>query len=94
MSDMKKEFAEECNYWKSGNSSPDSWLEKSVKLIRENDGKAISFASAFSQDKSVFMITFELEGQQYKIIWPVVKSKSGNDKAASALKSGATNTWS
>ena len=79
---MKKQYAEECNYWKSGKSSPDSWLEKSVQLIESFGGQVIASAFGFSKGKSAYMIQFDLEGEAFKIIWPVMKSKNDDDMAA------------
>ena len=82
---MTKElpYAEDINYWKTGQSSPDSWMGKSVRLIQGLDGFVI--AEAFGKDasgSSAFMLAFEIEGNEFKVVWPVLPSKSGNEKAA------------
>jgi len=75
-------FAEEANYWKSGNSSPDTWIEKAIKQIDSIGGSVNSHAFGADGGKSAFMLQFDLDGQQFKIVWPVLESKSGNYLAA------------
>lgn len=43
-------YAEECNYWKSGTSSPDTWIERTKKLIIGIGGKVQG--EAFGKDGS------------------------------------------
>jgi len=75
-------YAEDCNYWKTGKASPDTWIEKSIELIKNFGGELLSSAFGQQLDKSAYMIQFKLEGQNYKIIWPVLESKNGDDYAA------------
>lgn len=76
-------YAEEVNYWKSGQSAPDTWLDKTKKELAVAGGKIL--AEGYGSDansKAAYMLGFELDGQQYKIVWPVLPSKSGNTRAA------------
>ena len=76
-------YAEELNYWQTSTVSPDTWIDKAKKLIADFGGRIL--ADAFGADgdgRSAFMIAFEISGDRFKIIWPVLKSRSGNEKAA------------
>jgi len=80
---MKIYSAEELNYWQTSRSSPDSWIDKAKRQIQSLGGKVE--AEGFGQDsegKAAFMIGFSLNGDGFKIIWPVMKSKTGNERAA------------
>ncbi len=77
-------YAEEANYWKTGRSSADSWLEKAKKEIRTVGGQVIGSGS-FSEDitdRAGFMLAFKLEKENFSIKWPVLKSKRGDHQAA------------
>lgn len=76
--------AEDVNYWKTGRSSTDSWLEKAKKEIRAADGQVVGSGS-FSEDitgRAGFMLAFRLDGEDFTIKWPVLQSKTGNHRAA------------
>lgn len=80
---MSLPFAEEINYWKTGTSRPDTWVAKTIKQLEDLGG--LLLAEAYGKDstgKAAFMLAFEIGGEQYKIVWPVLESKSGNEKAA------------
>ena len=79
---MKKKYAENCNYFKSGTSTPDTWLDKSVQLIKSFGGEGHASAFGFTKDKSAYMIKLSLEEETFKIVWPVMKSKTKNELAA------------
>jgi len=73
--------AEELNFWKTGQSSPDSWMDKTKKQIENLNGRVLSEGYGMSNGKAAFMIAFSIENETFKIIWPVVKSYSRNEKA-------------
>lgn len=77
-------YAEEVNYWKTGQSSPDTWLEKAKREITTVDGQVLGegFISEALTGKSSFMLCFHLQEEDFKVLWPVLKSKTGNIKAA------------
>ncbi|KKW13426.1 MAG: hypothetical protein UY48_C0001G0047 [Candidatus Gottesmanbacteria bacterium GW2011_GWB1_49_7] len=80
---MSLPYAEEINYWKTGQSSPDIWISKARELIIEFGGRILM--EAFGQDetgKSAFVLAFEIGEDRFKIIWPVLPSKTKNEKAA------------
>jgi hypothetical protein len=77
-------YAEDVNYWQTGKTSPDSWIEKAKKEIRTVEGQVVGSGS-FSEDitgRAGFMLSFRLEGENFTIKWPVLRSKSGNHQAA------------
>ncbi len=84
-------FAEDVNYWKSGRSSPDTWIEKAKRLIEEIDGEIVSesFTHLPKTGQAAFLIEFTHCIDTFKIIWPVLKSKYGGEEAA-ARRQAAT----
>lgn len=80
---MNLPYAEEIgHYWKTSVSSPDSWLSKTSELIKKTGGIIIAEAFGTAQGRGAFMLTFEIKGENYKIIWPVLPSKGNNELAA------------
>lgn len=77
-------YAENVNYWKTGKSSPDIWLEKAKTEIRRVGG--VIAGSVIASDeiagRYAFMLVFSLGNDKFKMTWPVLKTKTGNLKAA------------
>lgn len=77
-------YAEEVNYWKTSHSSPDKWLDKTKKLILDIDGTILGegFGSDPIRQYSAYMLQFEIDGERYKIVWPVLPSRYNEEVAA------------
>lgn len=77
-------YAENVNYWKTGKSSSDIWLEKAKTEIKRVGGVIVGSAIVSDEiaGRYAFMLAFQLADDKFKIIWPVLKSKTGNLKAA------------
>ncbi|HEC61419.1 hypothetical protein LCGC14_0761790 [marine sediment metagenome] len=76
-------YSESMNYWKTSRSSPDHWIEKTIKLIKKLSGRILM--EAFGKDaagNSAYMLAFEIQGDRFKIVWPVLPSKTGDESAA------------
>lgn len=82
--EQKLPFGEEINYWQTSQTSPDIWMEKTGKLIESRGGTVL--AEAFGKEpntgRSAYMLAFEIGGDHYKIVWPVLPSKTKNERAA------------
>ena len=77
------EFAEDVNYWKTGKSSPDVWMDKAKAQIAKISG--VVLAEGFGSDgdgRAAYMLGFELAGERFKIVWPVLTSKGGDVRSA------------
>jgi hypothetical protein len=87
---MDEIYAEDVNYWKTGRSSPDEWLDKTRALIASVDGVVNRQAfAAEAGGQQAYLIEFTLADQAYKIVWPVLQTKSGKDWTA-AKRQAAT----
>ncbi len=77
-------YAEKLNYWKTSSSSPDTWIDRATNQIEKLGGEVFGHAFGKMPDtgRSAFMLTFQIEGERFKVIWPVLPSKSNNEKAA------------
>lgn len=81
---MELPFAEKVNYWKTGNSSPDVWIEKSKREIEIAGGIVLreAFGSESTTGREAYMLEFSFGGEVFKLIWPVLPSEYGETKAA------------
>jgi hypothetical protein len=74
------------HYWKTGQSSPDTWVDKAKAEIVSvaRDKKAI-LNEAYGKDgqgRAAFMLEFVLSSERFRLVWPVLPSRSGNERAA------------
>ncbi len=88
---MKKPIPEELRYWKTSQSSPDGWIDKTIKIMKEYG--AVFTGRAHGHDmttgQEAYMMQFTLEEDHYKIVWPVLEPKQENDRNA-ARRQAAT----
>ena len=77
-------YAEEVNYWQTSRTSADTWLDRAKQEVVRVGGEVIGsgFVTDDQAGKSGFMLAFTLEGENFKMLWPVLESKTGNLKAA------------
>jgi hypothetical protein len=60
-----------------------TWLEKAKREIERAGGKALREAFGREGDgRAAYMLEFELGGDVFRVVWPVLPSRSGNERAA------------
>ncbi len=81
-------YAEDINYWKTSASGADAWLEKTSKLIQRLGGKVLAegYGSEPGSGRAAFMLTFEISGERYQIIWPVLPTRLQKDERAARVQ--------
>ena len=72
------------HYWKTSKRSTDAWMDSTINLIRKHDGIPLQSFSGIDliTDRSAIMLSFKLDGELFKITWPALPSKTGNNRAA------------
>ena len=84
---MKLPFAEKVNYWKTGKSSPDAWVEKARKQIEKIGGSINSEAFGRGQDgQSAYMLSFTISGDNFRVVFPVLPVKNSRDERAARVQ--------
>jgi hypothetical protein len=79
-------YAEDLPYWKTSKISPDTWLQKAVREVERAGGEVTSEGFGRHHGRSAFMIRFELEGDSFRVEWPVLGSKyEGLDRDSTFL---------
>lgn len=80
---MELPYAEDLgHYWKTGSSSPDTWLEMAKKLIREINGEITAEGFGSIGTQAAYMLAFRIGADKFKVVFPVLYSKAGNTIAA------------
>ena len=81
---MELPYAEDINYWKTGRSSPDTWIDKAKRQIEKLGGTVLAeaFGGEPTTGRSAYMLQFEIQRNTFRVVWPVLPSKSENDKAS------------
>lgn len=81
---MSLPYAETVNYWKTGRSSPDTWIDKTKRQIEAVGGvvRAERYGSETFSGRAAFMLTFTLGEDSFKVVWPVLQSETGDEAAA------------
>lgn len=82
-------YADDLNYWKTSKSPPDTWIDKAKKQIENLGGKVLAEGFGMESGKSAFMIGFEIGGEKFKAIWPVMQPYNEKDEIA-ARRQAAT----
>ena len=75
-------YGEDVNYWQSGQGSPDTWIDRTVKLIESVDGYVHQEGFMRQGGVACFMLEFTLGPDRYRVVYPVLPSKKGNTSAA------------
>lgn len=76
------EYAEEINYWQTSRTAPDAWLDKAKREITRAGGQVTAEGFVSDQNRSTFLVAFEIDGDAFRMAWPVLEPKSGNLRAA------------
>jgi len=73
-------------YWRTSRSPADSWIAKSIEIIKKLGGNHITEGFRASTDQSAFLIYFELNGEHFRIVWPVLPTKFPADNPAARIQ--------
>lgn len=79
----ERPFAEDLPYWRTSRTSHDGWIEKLRRLIENTFHGAID-REAFgkSDGRAAFLVEFTVEGERFRICWPVLESRHEDELAA------------
>ncbi len=86
---MDLAFAEDIgHYWKTSRRSPEQWMELTCKLIESLGGTVLAEGFGRVEEQAAYMLSFKLGEDKFKVVWPVLPSKTG--AAAAARRQAAT----
>lgn len=74
-------YAEDVNYWKTSRSA-DKAIREAKKHIADVGGQVTAEGFLRTGDHAAWMLAFTLQGSDYRCVWPVLESRTGNENAA------------
>lgn len=77
------------HYWKTSQSSPDTWLESTKKEIRAIGGVIVSEMIGMMNGNAGIMLEFKADNNQFRIIYPILPTRKETD-AFAAKRQAAT----
>ena len=85
---MKHVYAEDVNYWRTGQSSPDKWIDDAKREIKAAGGTVIgeAYGSEASTGRAAFMLEFEFAAERFRVVWPVLPTRTKNPAAERAAR--------
>lgn len=86
---LRTVYAEDVNYWRTGTSSPDTWIERAKNEIRVAGGRpGNELFGADGEGRAMYALEFELGGERYRVKWPVLptRSKKPADQKAARIQ--------
>jgi len=79
---MDTPYAEDLNYWKTSRSDADTWLEKAERVV-EGYGATVTHRAMFREHgREAMLLQFEIDGEAFRLAWPVLESKTGDERSA------------
>jgi hypothetical protein len=77
-------YAEEVNYWQTGKSDPDTWIKRTKTQLEKVGGEvALEIYGLDSRSgQAAYALHFRIGKDYYKVVWPVLRSRRGNERAA------------
>lgn len=79
-------YADEIRYWKTGQSSPDTWIEKTIGVVKEMGAVNIAEAFGSSRGRAAFCLSFEICSEKFRVIWPVLPTRRTDDERAARVQ--------
>lgn len=78
-------YSDDLNFWKTSKSRADTWIDRAEAQIVKLGGVVLAsgYGSEPAVGRAAFMLGFEIEGNKFKVVWPVLPNKyEGDEKAA------------
>lgn len=70
------------HYWETSKSPPDSWIARTKHLIESLGGTVLAEGFGAVDDKAGYMMAFKIGADNFKVVWPVLPSRTGKHGAA------------
>ena len=78
----KLPYAEDIPYFQTSQSNVDTWLDRTKKMIKDIGGIVRREAFANENNTACYLLHFSIGPDNYEIMWPVLPSRAGKQKAA------------
>lgn len=77
-------YAEEVNYFKTSLTAPDTWMTKAKREVERAGGQVLGDGRLTDgvTGRTVLILTFAFGQDRFRLQYPALESKTGNDRAA------------
>lgn len=83
-------YADELPYWKTSIADPGTWVDRAAIEIERAGGEVLGHACGkLANGRVAFVLQFKLEGDTFRVVWPVLTPRHEKDLAA-ARRQAAT----
>jgi hypothetical protein len=74
---MQLPYAEDSNYFQTGKSKPDTLVDRAADQVEKIGGQVIMRGMGTHPDsgQSAFIFIFEVDGDRFRVVWPVLPLK-------------------
>ena len=82
---MSLPYAEQLgHFWRTSSTSPDKWLDNTVKLIKGHGGKVLQCLTGqdYETGKSAFLLLFQFGDDIFRVSWPVLPTRTKDERSA------------
>ncbi len=81
---MKLPLANTVPYFKTSKTPADQWIDRAMAEIKKVKGiiEGHAFGSETGSGRAAYMIAFRLGDDHFRLTWPVLPSRSGEERAA------------
>lgn len=83
---MELPYAHTLNYWQTGRSSPDVWIERTIGVISQLGATDISEAFGSAVGRAAYMLRFSIGEDTYRVVWPVLPTERPEQQAAARVQ--------
>lgn len=80
-------YADEVNYWKTGTTAPDTWIDNAKREIDRAGGKVLN--EAFGRDgngRAAYLLEFAFGSERFRAVWPVLPVRNPRDERAARIQ--------
>lgn len=83
-------YAEDINYFDTGKSNPDVWIDRAKKEIASIGGKILQSGYAERDDQAAFLLDFQIGDDLYKIEWKTLPARFKSTNELKRKRQAAT----
>lgn len=83
---MNLPYCDEVPYWKTSRTAPDTWIQKTVDLLRKLGASDISEAFGSSAGRAAYILAFNFTADRFRVVWPVLPPRKPEDGAAARIQ--------
>ena len=75
-------YAEDINYWKTGKSTPDTFLDRAEAIIEKLGGQVSMRAKGKMDGRGAYLMEFTFGADTFRAVWPILPTYRDDVRAA------------